>query len=178
MNYYVDKNLAWDGIFTYSTDSGTKYLIKISETAPESGVWKLDFIRLEGNPTSIEIFKTMKTLLDISMEYVNEKNINNAILMIAGNSEEEIQKKTKAFTRWLKEDWTFEVINRPEVYIPGVKGKKIVQTNVIFIKRKPKIDKKVEISNNHEGFKYCPNCGTENKGWQFCPNCGTNLKQA
>ena len=178
MTYNIDKTLIDDGLIQYSTDSGCKYIVKIFESSPGSGLWSIDFFKVFGEPTPIEVFKIMRTLTDVAMEYVYQKNITNVAIFIAGENDEIIQKKTVAFQRWLKEDWDFEVISNMEMKISGMKDSTfIVPTNTIMMKRKQNVvQKQVSINGNIE-VKFCYNCGTENKGFQFCPNCGTNLKQ-
>jgi len=67
MSYVIDKGMEWDGIYKYTTDSGVSYMVKISETAPGSGFWTIDFIKLskiDGNVR--EVFTIMNTLIELS----------------------------------------------------------------------------------------------------------------
>jgi hypothetical protein len=176
MNYNVDKSLSWNGLYQYSSESGTQYLVKISESAPGSDFWTMDFVKLSGEPTPSEVFKIMSTLFEVSMEYVIQKNITKAFLIINGKDKEEIEKKTNIFVRWLRDHWDYQIVNNPEFTTP--KGNQVVlQTNGIYITKK--LVTNTESNNNLTDvtIKFCYNCGTENKGFQFCPNCGTNLKQ-
>ena len=180
MAFELDKSLSWNGIYRYSTENGTQYLAKISETAKNSGLWTLDFIKLSGDPSPIEVFKILNTLFLACMEYVNQNNVNKAYLAVTGETNEEISKKTTAFTRWIKDYWDYQIIDNPEFRILGRKESIIIPTKVIFMTRKT-----TSISNttstsetNNTLMKFCPNCGTQNNNFQFCPNCGTNLKQA
>jgi hypothetical protein len=179
MTYNVDKSLIGDGIIQYSTESGCKYMAKISESAPGSTLWSIDFRKLSGTPSPSEVFKIMKTLTDASMEYVLEKNINNFAIFIDGENEEIVEKKTVAFQRWLKDDWDFEVIKNMEIKISGMKNSVFtIPTNSIMMRRKQNVVQKQVSVNGNIQIKFCYNCGRENNEFQFCPNCGTNLKQA
>ena len=95
------------------------------------------------------------------------------------NTQEEINKKTAAFQRWLVDDWNFEIIKNMEIKISGMRNYFTeIPTNTFMMKRKTSsTQKQISTTGNFE-IKFCFNCGTENKGFQFCPNCGTNLKQA
>lgn len=174
MRYYIDKSSISSGVFTYTTDSGCSYLVDIREANSE--IWTLDFIKLSGNPSELEVFKIMKTLTDSAMEFVYQKNIQKAILFISGDNKEEIDKKTRVFQRWLIDDWDIEVLNDIEINVSGLRGPIYTTINGISITRKQKIvQDKISTDNNFE-FKFCYNCGNKNEGFQFCPNCGTNLK--
>jgi hypothetical protein len=178
MSYNLDKSLSWNGLYKYTTDNGAQYLAKISETAKNSGLWTLDFIKVSGDPSPIEVFKILNTLFLASMEFVNQRNINNAYLAISGENDIEIEKKTKAFTRWIEEYWNYEIVDRPEFKISGKKETMVIPTKVIFMKRKPFTPINVVSESNNSFMKFCPNCGNQNNDFQFCSNCGTNLKQA
>jgi hypothetical protein len=176
MTYNLDKSLIGDGIILYNTDSGCKYLAKISETSIGSGLWTLDFMKLSGEPSTSEVFKIMKTLTDACMEYVFEKNINNVAIFISGENEEIINQKTTIFQRWLKEDWDFEIVPNMEIKIQGKRNSKFnVPTNAIMMKRKQKSTQKQIVINGNINVKFCFNCGTKNDSFQFCPNCGTKF---
>lgn len=176
MTYNLDKSLIGDGIILYNTDSGCKYLAKISETAIGSGLWTLDFMKLSGEPITSEVFKIMKTLTDACMEYVFEKNINNVAIFISGENEEIINQKTTIFQRWLKEDWDFEIVPNMEIKIQGKRNSKFnAPTNAIMMKRKQNIVQKQIVINGNMNVKFCFNCGTKNDDFQFCPNCGTKF---
>ena len=70
MNFKVDNSILWDNVFFIETDSGVKYVAKLEETSPGSGVWTLFFLLLNGIPNSREIFGTMNTLtLKISVSF-------------------------------------------------------------------------------------------------------------
>lgn len=177
MSYLVDKSLAWNGIFQYSSESGTNYLVKISESAPNSNFWTMDFKKLSGEPSSTEVFRIMNTLFEVAMEYVDEKKIDSALLLITGSSKEEMEQKTKIFVRWLKDNWDLQILEKPEFTIKGYKRSYVLPNNGIFIKRKTVINNTPTSPVPKFTIKFCYNCGTENDGFQFCPNCGTNLKQ-
>ena len=179
MIYNIDRSLISDGIIQYTTDSDCKYLAKIFETAPGSGLWSIDFVKVSGTPSPVEVFRIMKTLTEASMEYAQEKKIDNVVIFIAGDTQEEINKKTAAFQRWLVDDWNFEIIKNMEIKISGMRNYFTeIPTNTFMMKRKTSsTQKQISTTGNFE-IKFCFNCGTENKGFQFCPNCGTNLKQA
>jgi hypothetical protein len=179
MNYIVDKSLIGDGILQYTTESGCKYLAKIFQTSPGSYLWSIDFAKISGEPSTSEVFKIMKTLTDASMEYALEKNINNVVIFIAGETQELIDQKTLVFQRWLNQDWDFTITPNMDLKISGLRNSIItVPTNTIMMTRKPKTVQKQVVINGNANIKFCFNCGTENNGFQFCPNCGTNLKQA
>jgi hypothetical protein len=177
MTYHIDKTLIGDGIIQYSTDAGCKYLAKIYETAPKSNVWSIDFVKVSGNPSPLEVFKIMKTLTEASMEYAFEKNINNAVIFIAGENQEVINQKTTVFTRWIDLDWDYTIQPNIEVKIAGLRNTIMIPTNAIMMTRKQTTVQKQVVINGNVNIKFCFNCGTENKDFQFCPNCGTNLKQ-
>jgi hypothetical protein len=176
MSYNVDKTFAWDGIYQYSSDSGAKYLVKISKTSKNSDMWTLNFMKLAGEPSKLEVFKIMRTLWEVSMEYVNEKNINTAILLVSGADNLEIEQKTTVFTRYLKDDWDFQIINNPDFQVEGMKnGKFSIPTNAFFIQRKVNSPQIINKTIDPVSIKFCFNCGTKNDSFQFCPNCGTKF---
>ncbi len=179
MEFDLDKSLSWSGIYRYSTENGTQYLAKVSETAKNSGLWTLDFVKLSGEPSPIEVFKILNTLFIACMEFVNQNNITKAYLAITGENSEEISKKTIAFTRWIKDYWDYQIVDNPQFRISGKKESLTIPTKVIFMNRKStNISTTTTSDTNNSLMKFCPNCGTQNNNFQFCPNCGTNLKQA
>lgn len=168
MGYKINRTLSGDGVYQYETDSGVKYLAKISESAPSSGLWTLNFVLLEGTPSIREVFATMNTLTEASMEFLDSVSAKNALFFIDGNKDE-IEQKTKIFTRWIGQYWDYEVISNPEIVIPSRRdGRITVPTNAITMKRKeiPSIIKS----------NFCSNCGSPSNGTKFCSNCGFNLQ--
>lgn len=170
--FKIDRSLESDGVFQYTTDLGCKYLVSIRESAPNSGLAKLDFILISGSPSNTEVFKTMRTLYEISTEYVLKKGFKNLILYIDGSDKKEIDKKTKVFTRWIDNNiWEYKIDPQPYIIIPNMRNG-IIQfnTNAIFLKKKDNAI--LEISKS----KFCHNCGKPNNNYKFCPNCGQNLQ--
>ena len=106
-----------------------------------------------------------------------EKNINNAVIFIAGENQEVINQKTTVFTRWIDLDWDYTIQPNIEMKIAGLRNTIMIPTNAIMMTRKQTTVQKQVVINGNVNIKFCFNCGTENKGFQFCPNCGTNLKQ-
>lgn len=179
MAYDVDKTLISEGVFHFTTDSNCKYVTKISETSKNSGLWTIDFIKLSGSPSEFEVFKTMKTMTETVIEYVDKMNIKNMMIFISGSNELEIEKKTKTFQRWMV-GWDFEIIKNMEIKVSGLRNPIFVPTNTFMMKRKQNSISSQDVNKTgikNIEIKFCFNCGTENQGFQFCPTCGTNLKQ-
>ena len=176
----VDKSLSWDGLYQFYTDKGAKFLIKIVESAPNSGVWMVNFVKsntIEVEPR--EVFSLMKLIAEGCNEYANQKGINKAIFLMSGGREESLQ-KSKIFTRWMEDNWNFE-IKESQIKIPGTRFEVLNSTPyTISLSRKEKSNK-TEITNSSntisQEIKFCYNCGTPNNSYLFCPSCGTKLKQ-
>lgn len=171
--FKIDRSLESDGVFQYTTVSGCKYLVSIHESAPNSGLATLDFILVSGSPSVIEVFKTMKTLYEISTEYVLKRGFKNLIFYIDGSNREEIDRKTNIFTRWIDTDiWEYRIERQPYIIIPDmINGIISFNTNAIIIKKKDNpLVKSVK-------SKFCHNCGEPNSNYKFCPNCGQNLQE-
>ena len=100
MNFKVDNSILWDNVFFIETDSGVKYVAKLEETSPGSGVWTLFFLLVNGIPNSREIFGTMNTLTENLINVLNQKGIDSLLVWIAGKDRKEIDQKTKVFLRW------------------------------------------------------------------------------
>lgn len=180
MSYVIDRGMEWDGIYKYTTDSGISYMAKIHETAPGSGFWTIDFIKLsKEDGDAREVFTIMNTLIELSMEYAEMNNIQNAIIFINGENREQINQKTKIFTRWIKDYWDYQVVSNPQVFIPGKRdGRITIPTNGIFMTRKKNLITPIkETKLSTVEIKFCYNCGTENNNFKFCPKCGTSLQQ-
>ena len=180
MSYIIDKELEWDGIFKYTTDSGISYMAKIHETAPGSGYWTIDFIKLSKDSGNVrEVFAIMNTLIELSMGYADIKNIQNVIIFINGENREQIDQKTRIFTRWIKDYWDYQIVSNPEMTISGKRDGRInIPTNGIFMTRKQGIVTPIENTTlSKVVVKFCYNCGTENNNFKFCPKCGTSLQQ-
>lgn len=175
MNYLVDRSLIEDGILQYTTESGTKFLAKIFRTSANSDLWSLDFVKVSGTPSPVEVFKTMKTLTDAAMEYAVQRGINRVIIFIAGETQDVIEKKTTAFQRWLVLDWDFEIIPFMDVRVSGLRNGFTVPTNTILLSRKKLPFQRQVVQNNQITIKFCFNCGQENKEFLYCPTCGTKL---
>jgi hypothetical protein len=180
MSYIIDKELEWDGIYKYTTDSGISYMAKIDETAPGSGYWTIDFIKLSKNDGNVrEVFAIMNTLIELSMEYADIKNIQNVIIFINGENRDLIDQKTRIFTRWIKDYWDYQIVSNPEMVISGKRDGRInIPTNGIFMTRKQGIVTPIQTTKlSSVDVKFCYNCGTENNNFKFCPKCGTSLQQ-
>jgi hypothetical protein len=180
MSYIIDKELEWDGIYKYTTDSGISYMAKIHETAPGSGYWTIDFIKLSKNDGNVrEVFAIMNTLIELSMEYADIKNIQNVIIFINGENRDLIDQKTRIFTRWIKDYWDYQIVSNPEMVISGKRDGRInIPTNGIFMTRKQGIVTPIQTTKlSSVDVKFCYNCGTENNNFKFCPKCGTSLQQ-
>ncbi len=185
--YFIDKSISWYNTVFFSSDSGTKYSVQLVETAPNSKVWTFNFNLISGIPDNKEVFKTMKVLYEILLEpngLIEKNNVKEIILTIDGSSREEINQKTKIFTRWIKSPWVFEINSNPEIIMQGKREQIYLNTNLIHIKKNEELVKeviKVEPINqvvNIPNIKFCFNCGLENNNYKFCPGCGTNLQQA
>jgi hypothetical protein len=189
MSYNIDNSLIWNNLFIFTTDAGTKYIAKFEEVS--EGIWTLDFQLSSGEPLRSEIFKTMKFLGDNTSDFLDEREINTLIVYIAGSDRNEIDQKTKIFTRWIKSPWKYEIISNPIITIEG--NRNHIQTNTNFIHMTRGVEEVVvespvnkvvnEVVNevvveSPVGIKFCFNCGLENNNYKFCPSCGTNLKQA
>ena len=181
MAYSIDKSLSWDGLFRITTDSGALYMIKIRESAPDSGLWTIELIRPSEKGTTSEIFRTMRTISDICQEYINQKKGNEVILFITGKVDESL-KKSKVFSRYMGDDWEY-TIDIPQIKLSNLRNPNIITTNH-FIKA-TRVRKMTEVSSNNlvntqitSEIKFCFNCGTPNNNFAFCPSCGTKLKQA
>ena len=181
MPYSIDRSLSWDGLYSFTSESGASYMVKMKETSPRSGLWTINFIKNSGESTPTEIFKTIKILSDLCKEYINSQNGNRALLLISGD-EKESEQKAKVFSRWMGEEWDC-LIHRPNVKISGLRKSSIPTTPfAIMATRRPKIEevekpKTIDSPVNFE-IKFCYNCGSPNNNFVFCPSCGTKLKQA
>ena len=105
---------------------------------------------------------------------MGRRGINTLLVYIAGSDRNEIDQKTKIFTRWIKTPWKYEVISNPIITIQG--NRNHIQTNTNFIHMTRGVEEVVVIK-SPVGAKFCFNCGLENNNFKFCPSCGTNLKQ-
>lgn len=178
MAYKINRELEWNQI-AITSDSGVTYRILMSETCDGSNLWILNLSLESGEPSASEIYKTMSTVYDVLTEkdgILERNNVTEAIAMIQANSREEIDKKTKVFTRWIRNPWSFELIRDPVVDIQGRANKIYLKTNLIHMKKTGEYNHtEKDLINN---FKFCFNCGFENKEYKFCPSCGTNLQQS
>lgn len=177
MSYKINRELDWNQIQIQS-DSGVTYRIGLNETVPDSNIWILDLVLISGKPSTSEIYKTMGVVHDVLTEkngILEIRNITEIFSVIQGNNREEIDKKTKIFTRWIKKPWTFIVSSNPIIEIQGKSKKIYLNTNIIHMRKTEEIEEKLELTSN---VKFCFNCGIENKNYKFCPNCGQNLQQA
>jgi len=180
MSYSIDRSLSWDGLYSFTSESGANYMVKMKESAPGSGLWTINFIKTSGEPPAIEVFRTIKVLSDLCKEYINSKGGTRALLLISGD-EQESEQKAKVFSRWMGEEWDC-LIHRPNIKVPGLRKSNIPSTPfAIMATRKPKTEtiqpvKVTEIQSTSE-IKFCFNCGTANNNYLYCPSCGTKLKQ-
>lgn len=177
MSYTVDKSLLWSNVIIFTSDSGTKYSIRLVETTRGSGLWTLEFNLISGSPDNSEVFSTMSTLYNVltgSGGLIEKTNATNILFYIAGNNRDEIDQKTNVFTRWIKSPWEYKIDYNPEVTIQGKRDKLYPNTNFIYMKK----TENITISPTASNVKYCYNCGSVNNNYKFCPNCGTNLQQA
>jgi NADH pyrophosphatase NudC (nudix superfamily) len=162
----IDKSLEYGGVFKYYTDSNCSYILDIHETSNGSGVWFIDLYKEYGTPDKKEVFSILKTLADLCTDYARNYNIKKIIAIIDGNDEEEKRKKTIAFTRYIKDEWEYEISNNPEFKLSGKKVYSKIDKNLILITKK-----------EHNHFENCSNCGVKNENYKFCPNCGFKLKE-
>lgn len=184
--YTIDKSISWDNTIVFSSDSGTKYGVQLLETAPGSKLWTFNFKLIEGIPDQKEVFKTMNILYDVLIEpggLIEKNNVTEIIVLIDGKNRDEIDQKTKIFTRWIRSPWIFEVNSAPEIIIEGKREQIYPNTNLIHIKKTDVVEQVIstEINKtpiNVSNIKFCYNCGFENNNYKFCPGCGTNLQQA
>lgn len=180
MIFKVDNSILWDNIFFIETDSGVKYVAKLEETSPSSGVWTLFFLLVNGIPNSKEIFGTMNTLTENLVNVLNQKGIDSLLVWIDGKDRKEIDQKTKVFLRWVEYPFEYTLDENPEIRIQGKNETIYPKTNFIHIRRvvNQEVKKDVQVQTpTLNKVKFCFNCGMENKDYKFCPGCGTNLKQ-
>lgn len=181
MIFKVDNSILWDNVFFIETDSGVKYVAKLEETSPSSGVWTLFFLLVNGIPNSKEIFGTMNTLTENLVNVLNKKGIDSLLVWIDGKDRKEIDQKTKVFLRWVEYPFEYTLDENPEIRIQGKNETIYPKTNFIHIRRvvnqEVKKDVQVQTPTLNIKVKFCFNCGMENKDYKFCPGCGTNLKQ-
>jgi hypothetical protein len=184
--YTIDRSISWNNTIVFSSDNGTKYGVQLLETAPGSKLWTFNFKLIEGVPDQKEVFKTMSVLQDVLLEpggLIERNNVNEIVVFIDGKSREEIDQKTKIFTRWIKSPWIFNIESNPEIIITGKRDQIYPNTNFIHIKKTDVIEQVTPIETNKtsinlSNIKFCYNCGSENNNYKFCPSCGTNLQQA
>lgn len=177
MAYKINRELEWNQ-FQITSDSGVSYRIGLSETLHDSKIWLLDLVLISGKPNISEIYKTMGVVYSVLTEkngILENRNITEIVSIIQGNDRDEIDKKTKVFTRWIKKPWTFDVRVNPVVEIQGKAKKIYLNTNVIHMKKTEQVEEETEVVSD---IKFCFNCGIENKNYKFCPNCGQKLQQA
>ena len=133
--YTIDRTLFYNNIVSFDSDNGTKYSIYLSEISPK--IWTFNFKLVSGTPDQKEVFKTMGILHDILLEpdgLIERNNIKQIIVFIDGKNRDEIDQKTKIFTRWIKSPWEFTVNYKPEIVIGGVREQIYPDTNIINIK--------------------------------------------
>ena len=181
--YTIDRTIFWDNTIFFDSDNGIRYGVQLTETAPGSKVWTFNFKLISGIPDQKEVFKTMSALQDVLLEpggLIEINNVKRIIVLIDGKNRDEIDQKTKIFTRWIKSPWVFTIDSNPEIIIEGKRDQIYPNTNIIHIEKKNVVQKTIENINsiNTSNVKFCPNCGTKNNNYKFCPSCGTNLQQA
>ncbi len=176
MNYTIDKSLEFANAITFKSESGVEYRLYLAETAPGSRLWTFGFQLISGNPNQKEVFGTIGLIQKLLLEkngLIEKNNISEIVLTIDGKNRDEVDKKTKIFTRWIKSPWEFEITRNPVISIQGKMENIYLDTNLIHIK------KSTIVEQINSETKFCFNCGTENKkDYKFCPNCGQNLQQA
>ena len=180
--YTIDRSISWDNTIFFDSDNGTRYGVQLIETAPGSKLWTFNFKLINGIPDQKEVFKTMGALQDVLLEpggLIERNNVTQIVVLIDGENRDEIDQKTKIFTRWIKSPWIFTIDSNPEIIIKGKRDQIYPNTNIIHIKKTDVIKKTVDIESsiNISNIKFCYNCGLENNNFKFCPACGTNLKQ-
>lgn len=170
MVYQVNKSLWDDNCFSFKTETGTDYICSMMRTAPESNLWTFQFNSSKEDFDNREIFTVMNTIEKYILELTELRDIDKVVVYIQGKNRQEIDKKTKIFTRWIKDPWSVKVVDSRELPIAQ---RFDFNTNIILMTKNIK-----ENSINQISMKFCFNCGSENKDYKFCPNCGTNLQQA
>lgn len=183
--YTIDRSISWNNTIFFDSDNGTRYGVQLTETAPGSKLWTFNFKLVNGIPDQKEVFKTMSVLQDVLLEpggLIERNDVTQIVVLIDGRNREEIDQKTKIFTRWIKSPWSFTIDSSPEITIEGKRDQIYPNTNVIHIKKTGHIEQPVIVETktpvNISNIKFCYNCGLENNNYKFCPGCGTNLKQA
>ena len=124
MSYEIDKSLEFCNTVIFKTDSGAKYSVTFAETAPGSQLWTFSLKLSSGEPNEKEVFKTMSLVNKVITEkngIIERNNIKKVIVTIDGKDQEEIEKKTYVFTRWIKKPWIYEIIKNPVIKIQGMK---------------------------------------------------------
>lgn len=173
----IDRSLEFLNVISFKSNSGVEYKLIVIETFPGSNIWTFSFQLISGKPNTKEVFQTMKTIQQLMLEkngLVEKYNMREIILVIEGKDRDEVDRKTKIFTRWIEKPYYFEIISNPIISIEGKRENIYLDTNFIHIKKSnlPPEYKTSEV-------KFCFNCGSENKeNYKFCPNCGQNLQQA
>jgi len=178
--YTIDRSVSWDNTIFFKSDNGTRYGVQLSETAPGSKLWTFNFKLINGVPDQKEVFKTMGILQEVLLEpggLIEKNNVTEVIVLIEGESREEIDQKTKIFTRWIKSPWEFKIESNPEIIIDGKRENIYPNTNLVHIKKSDILPNVIKSSVN-TNIKFCYNCGMENNNYKFCPGCGENLQQA
>lgn len=178
MSFNINRELEWNQV-SIDTDD-VNYLVYVSETGEGSNLWTLNISNEEGRIKKDDIYKLMSTISDVIFKgkdsLAENSNIKEMIYFVYGNTEQEIDKRSKVFSRWIKKPWTFEIIKNPTIDIQGKANKVYLKSNLIHIKKNEDyIEETPKIIGN---IKFCFNCGTENKAYKFCPSCGTNLQQS
>jgi len=183
--YTIDRSISWNNTIFFDSDNGTRYGVQLTETAPGSKLWTFNFKLVNGIPDQKEVFKTMSVLQDVLLEpggLIERNDVTQIVVLIDGRNRDEIDQKTKIFTRWIKSPWSFTIDSSPEITIEGKRDQIYPNTNVIHIKKTENIEQPVIVETktpvNISNIKFCYNCGLENNNYKFCPGCGTNLKQA
>ncbi len=136
MSYTINRSLECNNIIMFKTDIGTEYAIKLKKTSSVSTTWTLDFSLINGIPDGSEVFKTMNTLYTILIEQTEKNNITNIIVTISGKNKDEIDQKTKIFTRWIISPWEYKIEHSPAIKIKGKRQKIYLNTNIINMYKK------------------------------------------
>jgi hypothetical protein len=174
--YNIDKSHLQDNVLILKIDDILIYHVELTRLPDYDDIWTFNFISPPVNNSFEYILILVREFFESGLLEKNE--VKNIFVLIEGNDREDVDKKTDSFIGFIKDDWSLQIIQDPEIQIEGGYGYINHNTNSIFITKKEKeIITEVNIVSDNL-MKFCPNCGLENNNYKFCPNCGTNLKQA
>ena len=178
MSYIIDNSNIQNNVLTLTDKNELEYFIKLTEISEGSDVWTFSFMQ---PPTIIKSNKSFEYMFILSKEIFESdlfeiNKVNKILLLIEGDSRENVDEKTEIFTNIINDEWEFKIEQDPETIIEGGLSYINFNTNSIYITKKEKVIESITL--NEGVMKFCPNCGLENNNYKFCPSCGTNLKQA